>query len=137
MIGRTSFYIVDWVNYCKEYQNRTLCEFNIDGVMQQLLKSRVIFQYGSSYFIRYSFVFDFLVGIHAASSDQKLRAFLGEGFHRRLPRVVEVMAAVALDPTFLIETFKASAIKNAMRELSSTPAIPIILLVGTFLLLRI
>ena len=112
MRGRTSFTRYDWKEYSNNYQDRTFSDFSIDGVLEQLLRSRIIVANKLQFFIRYAFVYDFFVGLNAASSNDKLAAFLQDGHHRRLPQVVEVMAAIALDPTPLIETLKSDLTRH-------------------------
>ena len=106
MLGQTSFSLRNWSDFCSSYQTKTFSDFDIVGVIGQLVRSRVILDYNGKYFVRYAFVYDFLVGMHAASSPAKLDAFLSGGHHRKLPRVVEVMASIALDPLPLLQTLK-------------------------------
>ncbi len=104
--GKTTFSAKDWKEFCASYMDTEFVEFDHEDILSQLKASRLISASGTRHYLRYAFLYDFLVGMTAASSPATLESFLSGGHHRRLSKVVEVIAALAPDAAPLLRLMR-------------------------------
>lgn len=100
---KTFFVNSDWSKFCRAYMDETFVDFSADELLDQFLFSRVLVESAGKYYVRYAFIYEYLVGRSAAASEERLQKFLDASGHRKLPRTVDVISATASDPQPVVE----------------------------------
>lgn len=84
-----------WLNFCENYQKRTLSEFDAKSFMGELVESRVWGIYGGLLFFRYSFYYTFFLGRYLWPRPSDIREFFRSEDYLLNHSVIDVITGLS------------------------------------------
>lgn len=94
----------NWLNFCSEYQNRTLSEFDSKSFLSELVETRIVGFHGRSYYFKYSFYFTFFLGRYLWPRPLHVKNFFSSGDYLTHLSAIDVITGLSSENSEIITT---------------------------------
>ncbi len=92
-----------WLQYCINYKERKLLDFDEKNFLRDLQNMRIVEKYDDIFYFKYVFYYSYFLGRHIAYRPSILDQFLASEEYFSTPNTIEVISGLSVDNTALVK----------------------------------
>lgn len=99
-----------WLNFCSEYQSKTLSEFDARKFLNEMIEARIITSHSGLFYFRYQFYYSFFLGRFLWPRPAEIKKFLDSNFHLSCSNVIDVITGLSSENTEIVKILTDSLV---------------------------